>query len=349
MKFGLHYQSFAASQSAVQWFRDTLEQAVYAEALGFESVWPVEQHFISDLSILSAPLLFLAAVAERTKTLRLGIAIILLPLSHPIRVAEEIATLDVLSNGRVEFGIGRGAIPAHFSGFGIPQAESRDRFVEGLEVVLGAWTNERLSYHGRFFQVDNLMVVPKPVQQPYPPLRVACNSPDTFEQMGRLGYKIFAASQVNPYRRIKEFLSIYNDARAAAGHPSPTPDDFTLLTPLYVAENDAQIRQDMEPSVRHLLQTASSLLESAAVPDKVAAHIREVAERSRHLTYDRMSETMAIFDSPERCVERLGRLQEDFKMDRTICWFNPGGRVPHERVMRSMELFAAKVMPHFGK
>ncbi len=349
MKFGLHFQSFSGSQSAVQWFRDTLEEAVYAEALGFESVWPVEQHFISDLSILSAPLLFLAAVAERTRTLRLGIAIILLPLSHPIRIAEEIATLDVLSNGRAEFGIGRGAIPAHFSGFGVPQAESRDRFVEGLEMVLAAWTNERLSYHGRFFQVDNLMVVPKPVQQPHPPLRVACNSADTFELTGRLGYKIFAASQVNPYYRIKEFLSTYNEARAAAGHPSRTGDDFTLLTPLYIADDEAQIRQDTEPSVRHLLQTASSLLESAAVPEKVATHIREVAERSRRLTYDRMSQTMAIFDTPERCVERLSRLHEEFKMGRTICWFNPGGRVPHVRVMRSMELFAAKVMPHFGE
>ena len=347
MKFGIHYQSFSGSQTAVQWYRDTLEQAVYAEALGFESVWPVEQHFISDLSILSAPLLFLAAVAERTKRLRLGIAIVLLPLSHPIRVAEEIASLDVLSNGRVEFGIGRGAIPAHFSGFGIAQRESRDRFLEGLDIVLGAWKNERFSYHGRFFQIDNLMVVPKPVQQPHPPLRVACNSADTFELVGRLGYKIFAASQVNPYRRIKEFLSVYDNARAAAGHPGMGGDDFTLLTPLYVGESAAQIRQDTEPSVRHLLQTASSLLESVAAPEKVASHIREVAERSRRLTYDKMSETMAIFDTPERCVERLAQLHEDFKMDRTICWFNPGGRITHQRVMRSMELFAAKVMPHF--
>jgi alkanesulfonate monooxygenase SsuD/methylene tetrahydromethanopterin reductase-like flavin-dependent oxidoreductase (luciferase family) len=346
MKFGLHYQSFSG-QSPVQWFRETLEQAVYAEALGFESVWPVEQHFISDLSILSAPLLFLAAVAERTRSLRLGIAIILLPLSHPVRIAEEVATLDVLSNGRAEFGIGRGAIPAHFSGFGIPQAESRERFIESLEIVLAAWKNDLVSYQGRFFQIDNLRVVPKPVQQPHPPLRVACNSADTFELTGRLGLRIFAASQVNPYYRIKEFLSVYDEARAAAGHSSKRGDDFTLLTPLYVGESEAQIRQDMEPSVRHLLQTASSLLESAVVSEKVAAHIREVAERSRRLTYDRMSETMAIFDTPQRCVERLGRLHEDFKMDRTICWFNPGGRVPHERVMRSMELFAAKVMPHF--
>jgi len=190
-------------------------------------------------------------------------------------------------------------------------------------------------------------VVPKPVQQPHPPLRVACNSEDTFESMGRLGYQIFAASQVNPYHRIKDLLTVYQEARAAAGHSPMVSADFTLLTPLYVAENESQIRQDMEPSVRHLLRTASSLLESARVSEKAAAHIREVAERSRRLTYDRMSETMAIFDTPERCIERLARLHEDFKMERTICWFNPGGRVSHERVMRSMELFAAKVMPHF--
>jgi alkanesulfonate monooxygenase SsuD/methylene tetrahydromethanopterin reductase-like flavin-dependent oxidoreductase (luciferase family) len=347
MKFGIHYQSFSG-QSPVQWFRDTLEQAVYAEALGFESVWPVEQHFISDLSILSAPLLFLAAVAERTRTLRLGIAIILLPLSHPIRIAEEVATLDVLSNGRAEFGIGRGAIPAHFAGFGIRQSESRDRFIEGLEIVLAAWKNDCVSYQGRFFQIDNLKVVPKPVQQPHPPLRVACNSADTFELTGRLGLRIFAASQVNPYYRIKEFLAVHDEARAAAGHAQKNADDFTLLTPLYVGEDERQIRQDMEPSVRHLLQTAGSLLESASLPEKVDAQMREVAARSRRLTYERMSETMAIFDTPERCVERLARLHEDFKMDRTICWFNPGGRVPHQQVMRSMELFAAKVMPQFA-
>src|SRR5437016_7605243 len=153
MKFGLHYQlPCRDSQSPVQRYRDTLEQAAHAETLGFESVWPVEQHFDPELSILPSPLLLLAALAERTRNLRLGIAIILLPLSHPIRVAEEIATLDVLSDGRVEFGIGRGAIPAHFSGFGISQAESRDRFLESLEIVLGAWKNERLSYQGRFFQ-----------------------------------------------------------------------------------------------------------------------------------------------------------------------------------------------------
>ncbi|HJY79554.1 MAG TPA: LLM class flavin-dependent oxidoreductase, partial [Candidatus Binatia bacterium] len=166
MKFGLHYQlPCSGSQSPVQRYRDTLDQAIYAEALGFESVWPVEQHFNPNLSILPSPLLMLAALAERTRTLRLGIAIVLLPLSHPIRVAEEIATLDVLSNGRVEFGIGRGSIPTHFTGFGLNQAESRERMLESLEVILKAWNSERLSFQGKFYQINNLSIVPKPVQQ----------------------------------------------------------------------------------------------------------------------------------------------------------------------------------------
>ena len=163
MKFGLHYQlPCHDSQSPVQRYRDTLDQAIYAETLGFESVWPVEQHFNPQLSILPSPLLLLSALAERTHTLRLGIAIVLLPLSHPVRIAEEIATLDVLSNGRAEFGIGRGSIPTHFSGFGVAQAESRDRMLEALEIIRQAWTNERLSFQGKFFNIENLSIVPKP-------------------------------------------------------------------------------------------------------------------------------------------------------------------------------------------
>jgi len=347
MKFGLHYQlPCHDGQSAVQRYRDTIEQAAHAEALGFESVWPVEQHFDTDLSILSAPLLMLAAVAERTRTLRLGIAIILLPLSHPVRMAEEIATLDVISNGRVEFGIGRGSLPEHFTGFGISQSENRDRFLEGLEIILKAWGNERLSYHGQFFDIEDLSVVPKPVQQPHPPIRVAANSPETFELMGRMGIPIFAAAQVNPFLKIKEYLPIYREARVAAGHPDHGGEDVTVLVPTYVANTRAQVRQEMEPSVMRWLQTAASRYTSRLAAGMQAAPERY--ERMRSMTYERAGQVMGIFDTPEACVERLHQFQEDFNMGRIITWFNQGGLVPHAQVMRSMELFAAKVMPHFA-
>jgi len=347
MKFGLHYQlPCSPDQSPVQRYRDTIEQAIYAEALGFESVWPVEQHFNPDLSILPAPLLLLAAIAERTRSLRLGVAIVLLPLSHPLRVAEEIATLDVISNGRVEFGVGRGAIPSHFSGFGVAQSESRDRMFEGLEIIRRAWSGEPLSYQGRFFKLENLSVVPRPVQRPHPPIRIAANSMDSFELMGRLGYPIFAAAQVNPIPRIREFLPLYRNARKAAGYPDDDPEDVTILLPLYVGESQARIRRELQPSVQHFIQTATMLCQNSASREGGAAHIQKVIERARRLTYDKVSEVMGIFETPERCVERLSQLRQEFKMGRVICWFNPGGMVANEDVMRSMELFAAKVMPH---
>lgn len=349
IKFGLHYQlPCYGSQSPVQRYRDTLEQSVHAETLNFESVWPVEQHFNADLSITPAPLLLLAALAERTSILRLGIAIVLLPLSHPIRVAEEIATLDVLSNGRVEFGIGRGAIPTHFVGFGVPQAESRDRFEEALEVIVQAWTRERFSYAGRFFKVENLSVVPKPVQQPHPPIRVAANSVETVEQMGRVGYPIFVATPINPFPKLKETLALYREARRTGGHPDNGGEDVTLALPLYVGESRAQIRQLVEPSINHYLQTVAAIYQSAAARSEIlAAQLPERVERFGRTTYEQASKSMAIFDTPEACVEKLQRVCEEFNIGRVICWFNIGGMIPHVQVMRSMELFAAKVMPHF--
>lgn len=349
MKFGLHFQLPCRNeQSPVQRYRDTIEQAVYAEALGFESVWPVEQHFNAELSILPAPLLPLSAIAERTTSLRLGIAIVLLPLSHPLRVAEEIATLDVMSNGRVEFGIGRGSIPTHFSGFGVNQEESRERMMEAIEMIRHAWTSERVSFQGKFHTVENISVVPRPVQQPHPPIRAAANSVETFELMGSLGYPIFVASQVNPFKKIRELLPVYWEARKAAGHPESRPEDVTLLGPLYVAESEPQVRQELEPSIRRFLQSVSSIY--AGQEEKFgtqSSRIKEVLERVRSMSYEKVAEVMGVFETPDGCVERLKGFEQEFGMGRMICWFNPGGMVPHRQVMRSMELFAAKVMPQF--
>jgi len=349
MKFGLHYQlPCDPSQSAVQRYRDTIEQAVYAESLGFESVWPVEQHFNPELSISPSPLLLLAAIAERTTKLRLGMAIVLLPLSHPIRVAEEIATLDVISNGRVEFGIGRGSIPTHFTGFGLAQSESRERMLESLQIILQAWTQERFSFHGQFWSVDNLSVVPKPVQQPHPLVHIATNSVDTFELTGRMGYPICVASQVNPFFRIKEYLPLYRQAREAAGHSRCSAEDVTVLMPLYVGDSPAQIRQELEPSITRFLRIVATLYTSLKAADAPGnKRLTDVLERARRMTYEQVCENMAVFATPDGCIERLKQFEQDFGMGRVICWFNPGGMVPHKQVMRSMELFTEKVMPHF--
>ena len=168
-------------------------------------------------------------------------------------MAEEIATLDVLSNGRVEFGVGRGSIPTHFSGFGLNQSESRERMLEGLGTDPPGLDKDRVSFHGRFWNVDNISVVPKPVQRPHPPVRFATNSIDSFELFGRMGEPICVAAQVNRFR-IREFLPLYRQARQAAGHPDHGGEDVTLLMPLYVGESQEQIRQELEPSISHFLE-----------------------------------------------------------------------------------------------
>lgn len=170
---------------------------------------------------------------------------------------------------------------------------------------------------------------------------------------GRMGLPICVASQVNPFHRIKRFLPIYHEARKAAGHPDGTPDDVSVLMPLYVGESAEQIRREVEPSIKHFLSTVTGLYGSGAPrtgspKSDAAARLKETLERIARMTYEQVCELMAVFDTPEACVERLQRYRQDFNMGRVICWFNPGGQVPHRDVMRSMELFAAKVMPHFA-
>jgi alkanesulfonate monooxygenase SsuD/methylene tetrahydromethanopterin reductase-like flavin-dependent oxidoreductase (luciferase family) len=150
---------------------------------------------------------------------------------------------------------------------------------------------------------------------------------------------------VNPFRKIKELLPIYRQARKAAGHTEQGADDVTLLGPVYVAEDPVQLRRELEPSIRRFLQSISSIYASAGpMPE---GRIKEVLERVRQMTYEKVCEVMAIFETPGACVERLKHYQQEFGMGRVIGWFNPGGMVEHAHVLKSMELFAKKVMPHF--
>jgi natural product biosynthesis luciferase-like monooxygenase protein len=348
MKFGLHYLlSCAEGQSPVRRYQDTLAQATCAEGLGFESVWPVEHHFHRAVSILPCPALLLAAIAARTSTLRLGTAIVQLPLAHPLRVAEELATLDVLSDGRVEFGVGRGGNPTHFAGFGVPMAESRERMDEALDFIRAAWTQERFSFRGRFFEADDLALAPRPVQRPHPPVRVAVNSAETAAWAGGAGHPIFLASNVNPLPRLRELIPAYRDARAAAGHAA-TDDDVTLLMPLYVGESRRRIEDDVAPSVRQFACTTAAVAESwvARAPEAERAKLQPLLAQMRGMTYASVNEVTGIFDTPDACVERLRRVREELGVGRVICWFNFGGLVPHERVLRSMELFSSRVLPN---
>src|SRR5919108_2397524 len=154
MQFGLFYQlPCALGQNEMTRYHDTIEQIVYADELGFDIAWLAELHFYRPFSILSSPLILAAALAQRTTRIRLGTAVVLLPLQHPLRLAEDAATVDLLSQGRLEVGVGRGAIAIHFQGFNVPQDESRERFEEALTLLEQAWTQETCAFAGKYFQV----------------------------------------------------------------------------------------------------------------------------------------------------------------------------------------------------
>src|SRR5262245_12462345 len=195
MKFGLFFQaSERAGQSHAERYREMIDLIALAESLGFDTAWMAELHFGGAFSLLSNPLMLVPAIAARTRAIRIGTAVTLLPLHHPLSVAEEAATADILSGGRLEFGVGRGSIPTQFHGFRVPVEENRARFDEALRIIRLAWTEERFTYRGAFHDIENISVVPKPFQRPHPPIRVGVHTPESFAHIGDMGLPIYSGT-----------------------------------------------------------------------------------------------------------------------------------------------------------
>jgi alkanesulfonate monooxygenase SsuD/methylene tetrahydromethanopterin reductase-like flavin-dependent oxidoreductase (luciferase family) len=348
MKFDIFYQLPAARTQNVQTrYRELIDESVEADRLGFDTVWLAEVHFAPRFSTMPTPLLLLAAIAERTTRLRLGTAVNLMPLHHPLRLAEEIATLDVLSNGRVEFGAGRGAFLLNYRGYGVDMFASRPLFKENLEFVTRAWTEERLTFRGEHFNADGIEVIPKPLQKPHPPIRLAANSVDTFVFAGEHGYPIFAGGPVNPIPVLGERLVIYKDALAKAG--KKLPDDWLAAALMVqVGRDRASVRAIVEPSLHHYFTSVGEIIEPESAAPEHQAAFKAMQERLRAVPYETVDSTMAIFGDPQYCIDRIAELRERFGFSRLVCWFEVGGQSGHRNVIDSMRLFADKVMPKFS-
>jgi alkanesulfonate monooxygenase SsuD/methylene tetrahydromethanopterin reductase-like flavin-dependent oxidoreductase (luciferase family) len=337
MKFGLYFQvPCTAEQSPARRFQETIEQAVYGETLGFESVWPVEQHFNAAVSILPTPGVLLGAIAARTQKMILGTAVLLVPLTHPLKVAEEAAVLDVISGGRMELGVGRGSLAQPYEAFDISQDESRERLLEGIELIRAAWQSPVLNFEGKYYKAHGLAVTPQPIQ-PRPVVRIAANTPESFVVAGQRGLPTFAGSNVNAFGRLRELIPTYWRARGAAGI-APSGDEVTLLMPVFVGDNSAAVRRDIEASVRQFF------LANASFP---AANewIKQVLERFRNTTYEEAAENHGIFGTATECVARISALRHELKISRIICGFDLGGLIPHDKIIRSMEIFQHEVVP----
>jgi alkanesulfonate monooxygenase SsuD/methylene tetrahydromethanopterin reductase-like flavin-dependent oxidoreductase (luciferase family) len=341
MDFGM-FTDFHIRQNMTQAeaFEESFKQVEAAEKLGMDAVWLAEHHFSPDRSVLASPLIIASAIAARTNRIRIGLAVQVLPLTNPLRIAEEAATVDHISKGRFNFGIGRSGLTKYYEGYNVPYAESRGRFFEALEIILKAWRQEQFSHDGAYFSFHDVTVVPKPYQQPYPPIRVALASADTFSLIGGMGHPIFISANTPP-PQLRERLELYGKARQEAGHSGPS--DIALRIPAYVAETAERARSEPEASTMHAIQYGAQELSGLAASQETAERLQRMAS----IPYDDILKRRVIYGTPEAVVERLQAYQEELGISSVVLEMNYGGQLPHDRVLNSIRLLADKVIPQF--
>jgi alkanesulfonate monooxygenase SsuD/methylene tetrahydromethanopterin reductase-like flavin-dependent oxidoreductase (luciferase family) len=347
MEFGIFIEELRRGTTATEWFDETFALVDAAEAWGLDGIWLGEIHFNPARSVLSSPVALLGSLAARTRRLRLGTAITVLPLAHPLRIAEDIATVDHLSQGRLDFGIGRSGSPRAYDALGIPYGESQARFAEALEVIREAWKGERFSFHGKFFSFDNVTVGPRPVQQPHPPLRMAANSPDTFAFVGRAGLPLFVGLRDHGIPELRTHLVTYRTAWREAGHPGD--GDVCLRLPVYAAATEASAREEPHENITYFFRRHADLTRSGlgrgdtGSAERRAAKVQELDA----LTYDDILTTRVAFGTAEALVDRLSELRDDLGLTGIVAELNPGGLLTMEPMERTLRILTHEVIPAF--
>jgi alkanesulfonate monooxygenase SsuD/methylene tetrahydromethanopterin reductase-like flavin-dependent oxidoreductase (luciferase family) len=340
MEFGwyVEFHRQVDGQSDADAFAQGLDQVSDAERWGLDAIWLAEIHQQAERSVLSAPLTVAAAIATRTSRIKIGTAVQVLPLCHPLRLAEETATIDQISHGRLLLGAGRSGNPRGYAAYGVPYSESRERFYETLDILKRAWTQPSFSYQGKFWQFDEARAVPRPYQQPHPPIRIAGASEDTFPTLGALGYPLFVAVRSGSLSGLAPDLIAYRDAYKAAGHPGR--GEVYLRLSLHLAETDAQALEEAEPSMMAGYRTLTTRLEGSPNSRR-----RAELETVRTITYDEVLRDKVVVGSAERVADRLLQLQEELGIDGILAELNFGGGIPSELMMRSLRLLCEKVRP----
>jgi alkanesulfonate monooxygenase SsuD/methylene tetrahydromethanopterin reductase-like flavin-dependent oxidoreductase (luciferase family) len=342
---GIFVEEMRQGASQADAFRDIFELADRAEAWGVECVWLGEIHFTPTRSVISASLQVASAIASRTRRLRVGTAVQVLPLNHPLRIAEEVATLDHISGGRFEFGIGRSGVVRTYDVYGIPYAESQARFREALEIIRLAWKGEPFSYEGEFYRVQGAVVVPRPVQQPHPPIRMATTSDETFPAAGRMGLPIFVGLRTTEIADLQEQLTPYRQAWRQSGHPGE--GSVYLRIPVYASPTEAGAREEPRESMAAFFARQTELARAAVgrAGAGPADRRRMQAERMASLTYDDVLARKVAFGTAAGVIDRLTQLREELGLDGIIAELNPGGLIPPELETRSLRLLTHEVMP----
>jgi alkanesulfonate monooxygenase SsuD/methylene tetrahydromethanopterin reductase-like flavin-dependent oxidoreductase (luciferase family) len=346
-----------------QAYKDTLEQAVLGDKVGFHAFWSVEHHFLDEYSHCSNPEVLYGAIAARTKNIRIGYGVRLLPqpYNHPIRTAESVAVLDLISDGRVDFGTGRSSSRAELEGFNVDVDKSREQWREALGHIVGAWTNDEYQADGEFWKMGApRRVHTKPLQQPHPPIFGATSSPAGHEEIGRQGIGLCSFTVGMPPESISDNLARYKKGLAECTQPAGKfiNDTAATFTMVHCAPTKEEAYAVAEESFVWYPKAGASIIGSVAewleerdhplgTYDYAAAPLQHQREGAlEYLNFDYIHSTgSGVVGDPDECIETLKRYEAS-GVDLLLCLLNPYN-IPHEKVMQSIELFGKYVIPEF--
>jgi alkanesulfonate monooxygenase SsuD/methylene tetrahydromethanopterin reductase-like flavin-dependent oxidoreductase (luciferase family) len=350
MRFGIYAEMQTPpgkSHAAMTW--EILRQIEHADQAGFDVYSIIDHHFFQKFSISANPLALFAAAAQRTERIRLRVALHTLPLENPMRLAGQIAEADILTRGRLECGLGRG----HAWLYGpsnIPLEESRPRYDEAIDILIGSWTKEKFSYSGQHYKFRDLTVVPKPVQKPHPPLFTGGTSDITYEMAGQRGWGIFVPPLL-PWSVLETPLGVYKKACAAHGNKP----NIVYIRPVYLDDDEKQIRKEVEEALHNFLVFNASPVESLQ-EEAVKAELRAkgygfyssgALESLTKLTYDEIVEQeIGFIGTPEKVIRQVRNLQDQGGICELAIVSNFGG-LEHWKSIKTQQIFAERVMPAF--
>jgi alkanesulfonate monooxygenase SsuD/methylene tetrahydromethanopterin reductase-like flavin-dependent oxidoreductase (luciferase family) len=366
MKFALFYEIPVAkpwdADSEYRAYHHTLEQAIAGDRLGWDAFWTVEHHFLQEYSHCSNPEVLYGAIAARTERIRLGYGVRLMPkpYNHPMRTAESVAVLDLLSDGRVDFGTGRSATRIELEGFGIDPKETRAMWREAIAHVVGAWTNDEYEFEGDYWAMPRRRVQPKPRQQPHPPVWGATTSDEGHAEVGGLGLGLCSFAVGLPPDEVKRKIDIYREAVARCDAPlgASVHNEAATFTMALCSEDEREAwdvaRESFEwypkKGARQIAEVAEWMAERHQELGNYsyAADMKQVDDDGslELLSLDYLVAAGAcVLGTPDQCIEACKKYEEA-GVDLLLCLVNPY-KIPHDKVMQTIELMGTKVIPHF--
>jgi alkanesulfonate monooxygenase SsuD/methylene tetrahydromethanopterin reductase-like flavin-dependent oxidoreductase (luciferase family) len=347
---GFGINDMAQSETAADIYDQHLREAQLAEELGYQSYYIIE-HQNSHVGQITAPSVYLSAVAQKTSRLRIGVMIYQLPFYNPMRLAQEVAMLDHLSHGRLEFGTGIGVAEHEFTRWNLPFFERQKMASEALEIIVKAWTQEEVTYNGQYWQYDEALPVPKPYQKPHPPIWVGAHSPASLEYAAKNNYHVSQNLDIDTV--VAEKFDYFRKVWRECEHQGAMPRTF-LMRAVHVAETDQIAREEAEQP----LLTSRALARDGIAKTRIGFQGNQDSPTNQELarvfqgmstSYDFWIDNgLALVGSPETVVRKLKEQYDLIGYD-IFCANHRFGAIPLEQSMKSMKLFGEEVIPAFAE